>query len=714
MADKSYVCIFQPLLKSEVFSSCRCSWIRAGNYSPLTVAVVHYRGIKMRSAVNKSDCGDCCATDRVSGERKGVLVRLILSLLCFGLGLGILARSSQIGNPWTHRIFFVVSYVLVGYPVVFAVLRNIRRGKFMDELFLMTVATAAAFAIGEILEAAAVMLFFSIGEYLQNLAVSKSRDSIQAALDLRVSTARLVGNGEVRMVEPDRVTVGSVIEVLPGDAVPLDGMVISGESWMDSSALTGETTLHRIDVGEEVSAGYVNHDSRLEIRVSRIFSESAIYKLEKLLKEVSSRKARTEMLLSKFAAIYTPVVVGMSLFFAIAMPFFSTWSFADSVYSATILLIISCPCALVVSVPLAYFAGIGRASRDKSLLRGADVLDALGKIDTVVFDKTGTLTEGRFKLQSLVTEKGWNEREFLNIATKALSASNHPIARSVKTAWGEFASVSERSATLAGDRDDGTGTMTGEGMNVDSFREIKGYGVLATLGRRKIVVGSASHLRRRGIAAPKPAQSGTVVHVAVDGNYVGHLILYDSVKGSSAGAVAELRRLGVRRVVILSGDRRNNTARLAGLVGIDNFQAELNPEGKIVALEKLILTASRKLGVAFVGDGLNDAPSILRADVGMAMGIAGTDLAIKAADVVFMDDNPRRVPQLIKLARFTRRIVIANIGFALIVKSAFMTLGVFAGLPMWVAVIGDVGVTMLAVLNSFRILISKPMLNESS
>jgi len=655
----------------------------------------------MGSAINKPDCDDCCAADK-TGERKNVVpARLIISLPCFILG--ILAKNLQLGTPWAHWIFFVVSYVLAGYPVVFGAVRNIWRGKFMDELFLMTLATAGAFAIGEILEAAAVMLFFSVGEYLQKHAVSKSRDSIQDALNLRINTARLVENGKPREIEPGRVEVGSIIEVLPGDAVPLDGVVISGESWMDSSALTGETTLRRIEVGGEVSAGYVNHDSRLEIRVSKIFSESALCKLERLLEEASSRKTKTEMLLSKFAAVYTPVVVGMALLFAIAMPLLSTWSFTDSIYSAAVLLLISCPCALVVSVPLAYFAGIGRASRDKSLLRGADVLDALSKIGTVVFDKTGTLTEGRFKLQSLVTEKAWNERNLLDISARVLSSSNHPIARSVKDAWEEVGSVTGEAAIYAGDRG------AGEGMKVDSFKEIKGYGVLATLGGRKIVAGSAEHLRHSGITTPEPTQSGTVVHVAVDEKYAGHLILYDSVKDSSAGAIVELRSLGVRRVVILSGDRRDNTAGVAKLVGIRDFQAELNPEDKMSALEKLILGNPRGMGVAFIGDGLNDAPTIMRADVGMAMGILGTDLAIKAADVIFMDDNPRRVPHLIRLARFTRRVVIANIGFALIIKSAFMALGVFAGLPMWMAVIGDVGVTIITILNSLRILLSKTM-----
>jgi len=654
----------------------------------------------MRS--DKPVCDNCCAAPKVGRRRGRVLARLLISLLCFGLG--ILAKNLQLGTPWAHRILFVLTYALAGYPVVFGAVRNMRRGKFVDELLLMTLATVGAFAVGEILEAAAVMLFYSIGEFLQKQAVSKSRDSIQSALNLRINTARLVKNEGIREIEPSRVTVGSVIEVLPGDAVPLDGVVISGESWMDGSALTGETTLRRIEVGEEVSAGYVNHDSRLEIRVSKVFSESAVYKLEKLLREAASRKAKTEMLLSRFAAVYTPVVVGMALLFAVAMPLFSTWSFVDSIHSATIFLVISCPCSLVVSVPLAYFAGIGRASRDKSLLRGANVLDALGRIGTVVFDKTGTLTEGRFKLQSLVTEDGWNERDFLDMSARILSASKHPIAQSVRAAWEELASAGEGAATYAGNWNCGSGNTAEEGG--DSFREIKGYGMLATLRGRQIVAGSAEHLRRRGTVAPEPAQSGTVVHVAVDGEYVGHLILYDSVKKNSAGAVDELWELGMRRMIILSGDRQDNTAKLAKLVGIEEFQAELNPEDKMSVLEKLISEAPGGMGVSFVGDGLNDAPVILRADVGMAMGITGTDLAIKAADVVFMDDDPKRIPQLVKLARFVRRILIANISFALIVKTAFMALGVFAGLPIWAAVIGDVGVTILVVLNSLRILIS--------
>lgn len=662
----------------------------------------------MKDAINRPVCNDCCDKNRPGERKSGILVRLIFSLFCFVLG--ILAKNLQLEIPWVYRMFFVTSYVLAGYPIVFGAVQKMRRGKFVNELLLMTLATIGAFAIGEFLEAAAVMLFYSVGEYLQKHAVSKSRNSIQNALNLRVNTARLVENEGIREIDPSKVTVGSIIEVLPGDAIPLDGVVINGESWMDSSTLTGESTLRRIEVGGEVSAGYINHDSRLEIRVSRIFSESAIYKLEKLLEVASSRKAKTEMLLSKFAAVYTPVVVGMALLLAIVIPLLSTWSFADSIYKATILLVISCPCALVVSVPLAYFAGIGRASRDKSLLRGADVLDALSKIGTVVFDKTGTLTEGKFRLQSLITEKAWDERDFLNLSARTLSASNHPIARSVKVAWEKVAKNAE-AYTKSWDCD--FGTMTEE-MSGDSFREIKGYGVLATLGGREVVAGNAEHLKRRGIVASEPTQDGTVVHVAVDGEYAGHLILYDSVKGSSIGAVAELWRLGMKRVVIFSGDRRDNVAGLAKLVGIEDFRAELSPKDKMSALEKLLLAVPRGMKVAFVGDGLNDAPSILRADVGMAMGSSSTDLAVKAADVILMDDDTRRVPRLIKLARFTRRVVIANIGFALIVKSAFMALGVFAELPMWMAVIGDVGVTILAVLNSLRILASKSTLDKTT
>ncbi len=607
-------------------------------------------------------------------------LRLVLSLILFAFGL--IARTVAIGTPRLEWILFIGSYVIAGQPVIYGAVRNIFRGRVIDELFLMTVATIGAFAIGELPEAAAVMLFYTVGETLQNRAVSRSRDAIRGTMALRVSIARLVEGIRVREVSPESVEIGSIIEILPGDSVPLDGSVIDGESWMDTSALTGESTPRRLSAGGDVSAGFINDDGRLRLRVTREYSDSAISRVKKLLDDASSRKSRTEMILSRFAAIYTPVVVGLAVILTLVMPLFFGWTVADSVYSAMILLVISCPCALVVSVPLAYFAGIGRSSRDKTLLRGSDVLDVLSRTGTVVFDKTGTLTEGKFQVRSITAAQGWDETSLLETAAMILSLSNHPIARSVREAWD---GVPEADA-------------------VDSFREIKGLGVIADAGGRRILAGSSELLRREGVAATEPQEFGSVVHMAIDGEYAGCILLSDSLKKESIGAVAELKAMGIDRLILLTGDRRDRAEQVARTLGINEVQAELLPEGKMSALEEIIDASPRDETVAFVGDGLNDAPVILRADVGMAMGGSGTDLAIEAADIVFMDDDPVRIPRLIQLARFTRRIVIANIVFALVVKIGFMVLGVFAGLPMWVAVIGDVGVSVLAVLNSLRIL----------
>jgi len=609
-----------------------------------------------------------------------VPLRLLLSLILFAFGLA--AIGFKIGTPWTEWFFFIASYALAGQPVVFGAVRNIFKGRIIDELFLMTVATIGAFAIGELPEAAAVMLFYAVGEALQERAVSRSRDAIRSTMALRVSFARLVQDSGVIEVSPEFVEKGSIIEVLPGDSVPLDGTVTEGDTWMDTSALTGESTPRRAIPGESVSAGYIIDDGRIRIRTTREYGDSAIARVKKLLDEASSRKSKTEMLLSRFAAIYTPVVVALAVILIFVMPIFFGWTFSDSIYSAMILLVISCPCALVVSVPLAYFAGIGRASRDKTLLRGSDVLDALSRVKTVVFDKTGTLTEGKFKLRSIVPAEGWSEEELLEAAAMVLSLSNHPIARSVCEAR----------------------PGASESDVVESFKEIKGKGVAATAGGLSILAGSALLLEEEGITPPEPADSGSVVHVSVDGEYAGYLLLSDSLKQDSIQTILELKASGIHRMVMLTGDRKDRGEQTARELGIGEVKSELLPEGKMSALEQIIAETPADEGVAFVGDGMNDAPVILRADVGMAMGGSGTDLAIESADVVFMDDNPIRIPGLMRLAGFTKRIVIGNILFALLVKLGFMVLGVFAGLPMWVAVIGDVGVSILAVLNSLRIL----------
>jgi Cd2+/Zn2+-exporting ATPase len=583
---------------------------------------------------------------------------------------------------WLRRVLYLAAYGFAGRRVVFGAFRNLFRGRVVDELFLMTLATAGAFVIGEWAEAVAVMLFYSVGEALQEGAVSRSRAAIRDTMALRVETARLVEGETVRLISPDDVKIDHIIEIRPGELVPLDGTVVRGESWMNTSTLTGESLPRRFAPGDEVSAGYINDDGVVRLRVSRIASESAISRIKRLLEEASSRKSPTENLLSRFAAVYTPVVVVLALALTTLLPVFFHLTFAESAYRAMVLLVISCPCALVVSVPLAYFAGLGRASKDKVLLRGGDVLDSLYGLDTIIFDKTGTLTEGKFRVTALHPVKGWDDGALLSQAAAILSLSHHPIAKSVRDAW---------DAPLEADM-------------LDSYREIKGMGVEAREGRRVLLAGSADHLEQHGIKVPEIQVDGSVVHVAVDGAFVGSIFLNDAVKAGAADAIRSLQKGGISGTAMFTGDRESRGRQVAEQLGIEEVKAGLLPDGKLAALEAIMDNPDRKGGVGFIGDGLNDAPVIIRADVGMAMGRSGIDLAIESADAVFMDDDLARIPSLLQTARFTHRIVVGNIIFALAVKVGFMIAGALGAAPMWLAVIGDVGVSLAAVLNSLRIL----------
>ena len=618
-------------------------------------------------------------SETVAARPSFASVRLILAAAAFAAGLAAAALS---GPAWVRWTAYAVAYALAGYPVVLGAARNVLRGKIIDELFLMTVASAGAMAVGEPAEAAAVMLFYAVGEMLQEGAVTRSRSAIRETLSLRDQAVRLIRGSGIAMTDPRDAVPGDVFEVLPGEYVGLDGEVVDGETWMDTSALTGESVPRRFGPGDEALAGFVNDDGRVLIRVTRPHDESAVSRVKKLLEEAAERKSPTERVLSRFASIYTPAVVGAAAVLAVIPPLFAGVSWAESAYRAMILLVISCPCALVVSVPLAYFAGIGRASRDRILLRGSDVLDALARTDAIAFDKTGTLTEGRFRVTSVHPAPGVEPERLLEEASLALSLSNHPIARSVREASSDSAVIDA----------------------LDTFREIKGAGVVASGGGREYVVGNAWLLAERGIAVAEPAGDGSVVHLAVDSVYAGLILLKDAVKPDAAEAIRDLRNLGVDRMAVFTGDRPDRAVRTSEEIGIGEVSADLLPEGKMAALEAFMAASGPKSATAFVGDGMNDAPVILRADVGMAMGTTGTDLAIEAADAVFMDDRLSRIPLALKTARFTRRIVRGNIVFALAAKAAFMAFGAAGSLPLWLAVVGDVGVALVAVLNSLRIL----------
>ncbi|MFO7273309.1 MAG: heavy metal translocating P-type ATPase [Bacillota bacterium] len=589
--------------------------------------------------------------------------------------------------PWAEYALFIPAYLLVGRGVLAAAVRNLGRGQVFDENFLMTVATLGAFAIHELHEAVAVMLFYAVGEYFQNRAVAGSRRSIRALLAVRPDQATVRRGGELVRVRPEAVAVGEEIVVRPGERIPLDGEVIEGSTCVDTSALTGESAPRAAGVGDAVLAGTVNLQGLITVRVTRPFGESSIARVLRLVEEAASRKAPTERAITAFARWYTPAVVAIAALIALVPPLVLPGAtFADWLHRALVLLVISCPCALVLSVPLTYFGGIGAASRAGVLVKGGSYLDALAKLDTVVWDKTGTLTEGRFRVASVVAADGLAADDVLHLAAHAEVHSSHPIAAAVREAYGRPVDAAA----------------------VTECVEIPGHGVRARIDGRLVVAGSARLMQREGIALPAGEEAGsTVVHVAVDGAWVGRIAVADRAKPTAAAAVARLRALGVRRQVMLSGDDARVAEAVGRSLGLDEVRANLLPEDKVAAVDE-IDAARRRSGrrgtLAFVGDGINDAPVLARADVGVAMGALGTDAAIEAADVVIMDDDPAKLAAGFAIGRRTRQIVHQNIAFALGVKLLVMLLGALGLASMWAAVFADVGVALLAILNATRIL----------
>jgi Cd2+/Zn2+-exporting ATPase len=554
------------------------------------------------------------------------------------------------------------------------------------------------------------MLFYAVGEYLQDLAVDRSRGSIAALMDLRPESARIFekndgskeadelnkidgleysGTGIRRLVSPEEVPVGALIEVLPGERIPLDGEVIEGSSAVDTSSLTGESIPRNVNSGDKVLAGFVNDGGRLLVRVEKGFGQTAVARILELVEEAESHKAPTEKFISRFAAIYTPVVVAIAAIIAIVPPivmpspsfaaYLSKW-----VYRALVLLVISCPCALVVSIPLSYFGGIGSAARKKLLIKGANHIDTLAKVDTIVFDKTGTLTEGHFSVLEVVPRNGFSKEQLLIWASAAESKSMHPIARSICAARSIYA-----------------GAISKE-QEAEDIQELKGFGVIARIGGHEIIVGNDRLLHKEKIIHEDCDVDGTVAYVIVDRSYAGYLIIADAIKQGAAEAIASLKQLGLRKTAMLSGDSESVAKNVAKRLGIDEFYAELLPDQKVAQLDKLKEDPKRDGSIVFVGDGMNDAPVLIHADLGIAMGGLGSDAAIEAADVVVMDDDIRRIPLALRIAKFTRKIVLQNIVFALSVKGAFIILGSIGVANMWEAVIADVGVSLLAVMNSLR------------
>ncbi|MBR2719414.1 MAG: cadmium-translocating P-type ATPase [Clostridia bacterium] len=575
---------------------------------------------------------------------------------------------------WVSVALFAAAYLIAGYDVLLTALRNICKGKIFDENFLMAVASLGAMLMGEYAEGVAVLALYQVGEWFQDRAVDKSRASISALMDIRPDCANRLAKGQFSRVSPEEVAVGEMILVRPGEKIPLDGVVEEGVSSLNTAALTGESLPRDVQAGDSVLSGSVNLSGELTVRVTAAYGESTVAKILRLVESSGQRKARAEQFITRFARVYTPLVCLAAALLAV-VPSLLDGQWLVWIHRALTFLVISCPCALVISVPLTFFSGIGGASRKGILIKGANYMETLARLDTVVFDKTGTLTRGVFTVTKVVPAVG-TEQELLALAAHAESGSNHPIARSVEAAWG--------------------GEIDRE--RIDSVEEIAGQGMAVTVDGRRVHAGNHRLMEAAGLNAPHVEETGTVVHVAADGVYQGYLVIEDEMKPTSAQAVKELKEAGVRRLVMLTGDRKAAAEGIAAALGLTETHAELLPGDKVTHLESLLGSGK----VAFVGDGINDAPVLRRADVGIAMGGVGSDAAIEAADVVLMDDDPAKLPRAIRHSRKTMSIVRQNIAFALGVKLAVMLLGALGIADMWMAVFADVGVAMLAVLNAMR------------
>lgn len=613
-------------------------------------------------------------------EEKEVSEEFSLEYLYRKLGLGVFVWLLACFLPDGLKIFFyLLSYLVIGSDVLLAAGRSIARGQFFNEYLLMGIATIGAMAIKEFNEGIAVMLFYQIGEGFQKKAVNHSRKSIAALLQLKPEKAHLKTDAGLLTVEPERVKKGDIIVVKPGEKVPLDGVIVKGMSYVDTSALTGESVPRRVEAGSEVLSGFINAQGVLTVEVKREFSASAMKKVLDLVQNAASRKSPIENFITAFARYYTPAVVIAALGLAFIPPLVGQADFTDWVYRALVFLVVSCPCALVLSIPLGFFGGIGRAAKQGILIKGGNYLAALDKVDTLVLDKTGTLTKGVFKVNKVYSAEGFTADEVLQYAASVESFSNHPVALSIVQAY--------------------TAELKRE--EVTDFRELAGYGVKAKYGTRYLLLGNEKLLRREGISFAPCSDFGSVVYLAVDGKYAGAIVVADELKEHTGEALASLRQAGIKKLIMLTGDKREAGERLGEELRLDKVYCELLPEQKVEKLEEIM--QGQKGKVAFVGDGINDAPVLARADIGLAMGGIGNDAAIEAADIVLMDDDVAKVSAALSIARKTKNIVWQNIIFALGVKGLILLLGAGGIATIWEAVFADVGVALLAVINSLRI-----------
>ena len=608
------------------------------------------------------------------------IIRLIAGALIFISGI-ISNEFINVSLP-VYLIFLVLAYIILGGDVVIKAIKNITKGRIFDENFLMSLSTIGAFVIGEYPEAVAVMLFYQIGEYFQDLAVNRSRKSIANLMNIRPDFATVLRNGEQTIVSPKTVSIGEIIVVKPGEKIPLDGIILEGDSMLDTKALTGESVPRTVHKGDEALSGCVNQNGVLTIQVTKAFGESIVSKIIELVENASSRKAPTENFITTFARYYTPVVVIFALILAVAPPLLFNAEWIEWIHRAFVFLVISCPCALVISIPLTFFGGIGAASKHGVLVKGSNYLESLNNVSTVVFDKTGTLTKGVFKVTEIVPDNGFTVDRILEYGAKAEIYSNHPIAKSIIAAY-------EKDV---------------DGTNITDYKEISGYGISVTVDNKKILAGNSKLMTAEQIHYRPCNKAGTKVYVAVDGKYAGCILITDEIKEDSKRAIAELKRIGIEKTVMLTGDDEMIGKAVSRKLGLDEYYAQLLPDQKVEKVELLESQKPLKSKLAFVGDGINDAPVLARADVGIAMGGVGSDAAIEAADVVLMTDEPSKLVEAIEVAKATKRIVVQNIVLALTVKVMFMVLGAFGIAGMWEAVFGDVGVALIAVMNAMRTL----------
>ena len=663
-------------------------------------------------------------------KQKKLLTRIIVALVLFVIievaaQTGILrAAFGTPGDVYAEFALFLIPYLIAGYDVIAGALRGLVHGHALDEDFLMTVATFGAFALvlfpdtePHMAEGAAVMLFFQVGELFQSYAVDKSRQSIADMMDIAPEYANVMEEGKLKQVDPFELAPDDEFIVMPGERIPLDGTVLTGESQIDTAALTGESVPRTARPGDEVISGCVNLTAKLVVRATKPFEDSTGSRILELVENAAEKKARTENFITRFARVYTPIVVGVAAVLAIAPPLLFGGQWSDWILRGLTFLVVSCPCALVISVPLSFFGGIGGASRLGILVKGSNYLEALGSTETVVFDKTGTLTDGTFSVTELIGAPGVSETELIDIAAAAETFSTHPIAQSVRAYRDSLTTDarpdSDNDANLAQPDSDSTTTGARPGSSstttaerVRDVREISGQGVEAVVDGRNVLVGNGKLMAAHDIAFTATDVPGTVLYVAADGTYLGAIVIADTVKPDAARAIADLRAAGVKKTVMLTGDRTPVARAVAAELGIDEVHAELLPQDKVAEVEALLAQTERdtngKGKLAFVGDGINDAPVLTRADIGIAMGAMGSDAAIEAADIVLMNDDPDDIARAIHLARRTMGIVWQNIVFALGVKFAVLVLAAFGIANMWMAVFADVGVAVIAILNAMR------------